>query len=170
MNWSELVKSEIEGAYRTAEKLMDLVDPGSLSWKPATGQNWMSTGQLLRHICDACGSEVKGFVAGDWGPTSAEATDTGLPPAEKLPTVGSVAEAKKLLDEDRKCALALVATAAEKRLDKDPAPAPWDPRKMPLGQRLLEVVRHLDIHRAQLFYYLKLQGKPVNTAHLWGMM
>jgi hypothetical protein len=24
-------------------------------------------------------------------------------------------------------------------------------------------------HAGQLFYYLKLQGKPVNTGHLWGM-
>jgi hypothetical protein len=31
------------------------------------------------------------------------------------------------------------------------------------------MVTHLDVHKSQLFYYLKLQGKPVNTAHLWGM-
>jgi hypothetical protein len=31
------------------------------------------------------------------------------------------------------------------------------------------MVGHLAQHKGQLFYYLKLQGKPVNTAHLWGM-
>jgi hypothetical protein len=28
---------------------------------------------------------------------------------------------------------------------------------------------HLTQHKGQLFYYLKLQGKPVNTGDLWGM-
>jgi hypothetical protein len=39
---------------------------------------------------------------------------------------------------------------------------------MILGQRLLQMVAHLAQHKAQLFYYLKLQGKPVHTGHLWG--
>lgn len=29
-------------------------------------------------------------------------------------------------------------------------------------------IHHLDRHKSQLFYYLKLQGQPVNTADLWG--
>jgi len=40
---------------------------------------------------------------------------------------------------------------------------------MPLGHRLLGMVGHLELHKAQLFYYLKLQGKPVNTMHMYGM-
>ena len=40
---------------------------------------------------------------------------------------------------------------------------------MRLGHRLLGMIGHLTQHKAQLFYYLKLQGKPVNTMHLWGM-
>jgi hypothetical protein len=31
------------------------------------------------------------------------------------------------------------------------------------------MVGHLNQHKGQLFYYLKLQGKDVNTMHLWGM-
>jgi len=38
-----------------------------------------------------------------------------------------------------------------------------------LGQRLLQMAYHLGSHKAQLFYYLKLQGVPVHTGHLWGM-
>ena len=45
--------------------------------------------------------------------------------------------------------------------------APWDPTEKLLGQHLLAMVDHLKIHRAQLFYYLKLLGKPVNTMDLW---
>jgi len=31
------------------------------------------------------------------------------------------------------------------------------------------MVSHLNAHKSQLFYYLKLMGKDVNTAHMWGM-
>jgi len=30
-------------------------------------------------------------------------------------------------------------------------------------------VNHLLSHKGQLFYYLKLQGREVNTMHLWGV-
>jgi hypothetical protein len=47
--------------------------------------------------------------------------------------------------------------------------APWDPNsRYALGRHLLQMVQHLDKHKSQLFYYLKLQGKPVNTGDLWG--
>ena len=51
----------------------------------------------------------------------------------------------------------------------DPAPAPWNPQPVQLGQQLLGMVNHLNQHKGQLFYYLKLQGKPVNTMHYYGM-
>jgi uncharacterized damage-inducible protein DinB len=33
---------------------------------------------------------------------------------------------------------------------------------------MLFMVEHLNQHKGQLFYYLKLQGKPVKTPDLWG--
>jgi hypothetical protein len=30
------------------------------------------------------------------------------------------------------------------------------------------MTQHLERHKSQLFYYLKLQGKKVNTVDLWG--
>ncbi len=169
MNWIELLKAELETAYNTAGRLMDMVDPGALGWKPPSGQNWMTMGQLLKHLTGACGSEMRGFVAGDWGPPAGETAESPLPPAEKMPAVASVAEAKKLLATDKKLTLEMLAKAGEQRLYEEPAPAPWDPARMCLGRRLLEVVRHLDTHKSQLFYYLKLQGKAVHTGHLWGL-
>ena len=47
MNWTELLKSEIEYNYSVTEGLLDLVDEGSLTWKPSSENNWMTTGQLL---------------------------------------------------------------------------------------------------------------------------
>ena len=50
MNWTELLRAEMEAVYRTTEHLMDLVDSTTLEWNPPNGQNWMTVGQLLRHI------------------------------------------------------------------------------------------------------------------------
>jgi uncharacterized damage-inducible protein DinB len=167
MNWTELLKAEIQSTYSVAEKLFDLVDDSALEWKPSTGSNWMSTGQLLRHMTEGCGAPFRAFITGDWGVP--EGTDlTELPPAERLSTIAGVAEAKRLLEADKRLALATLATCEEDELAHRPAPAPWDPTEMVLGYRLLQMVEHLKQHKGQLFYYLKLQGKPVSTPDLWG--
>ena len=174
MNWTELLKKEIEQAYQVTERLTDLVVDKELNWKPSTGTNWMTMGQLLMHITGSCGACCRGFVTGDWG--MPEGMDAGnmspgdmLPPAEKLPFVRSVAEAKRLLAEDKKVALEMLTKSGERDLVDRRVKAPWDPTDKMLGSCLLEMVGHLNLHKAQLFYYLKLQGKPVNTGHLWGM-
>jgi len=174
MDWTTLITKEIEANYKAAQGLLDHVDEDKLSWKPPTGSNWMTTGQLLRHMTDACGSTFKGFVTGDWGlPAGVDPSkmppEEMLPPADKLPAVASVAEAKKLLAEDRELALKMLKQSGEANLASKAAPAPWDPSDVKLGHRLLQMVGHLSQHKGQLFYYLKLQGKPVNTMHLWGM-
>jgi hypothetical protein len=172
MNWTELLRTEIEDMYKATNGLLDLVDEDQLDWKPSTGQNWMTVGQLLRHISDACGAPIRGFCTGDWGmPAEAEnaSAEEMLTPAETLPTVDSVSEARRLLAEDRQLALDMLAQAGEERLAEEACPAPWDPTPMLLGHRLLSMAYHLGSHKAQLFYYLKLQGKPVHTGHLWGM-
>lgn len=174
MNWTKMLNEEVEYAYAVSEKLMDRVKDGDLGWKPATGENWLTTGQLLMHMTNACGASLKGFVTGDWGmPEGMDMNEMSmedmLPPAEKFPAVGSVAEAKKLLAADKKIALEMIAKAGEEKLANAPTPAPWDPRDVNLGQRLMSMVHHLIAHKSQLFYYLKLRGEPVNTHHLWGM-
>ncbi|MFH1845806.1 MAG: DinB family protein [bacterium] len=173
--FSELLKTAIESAYRATNGLVDLVDDDMLTWKPETGENWMNVGQLLMHINSSCGACCKGFVTGDWGlPPDVNMTDLPpeemLPPAEKMPTVESVAQAREMLAADKEVALAMVAQAGEDDLNHKLTVAPWDPeREVPLGYHLLGMVNHLSQHKDQLFYYLKLQGKPVNTGHLWGM-
>jgi len=172
MNATDLIKAELADAYAVTQRLLDLVDEGSLDWKPASGDNWMSQGQLLHHLTNACGSGFKGFVTGDWGfpadfDPSAMSEEDMMPPAEKLPTVVSLVETRRLLAEDQALALACLAQVDEVELETRPAPAPWDGSTMMLGRRLLQMVQHLNQHKGQLFYYLKLQGKPVNTMHLW---
>lgn len=174
MNWTELLRKEIESTFAVTEGLLDLVDEEMLQWKPAAGSNWMTTGQLLKHITNACGCSMRGFVTGDWGlPEGVDINNLPpeemLPPAEKMPTVGNVAEAKQLLGEDMQLALTLLASCSEEELSTKKTTAPWDPAEVLLGHRLLQMVDHLKEHKAQLFYYLKLSGKPINTGNLWGM-
>ena len=126
------------------------------------------------HIAAACGQPIRGFITGDWGmPEGTDIEDLSpelmLPPAEKLPSLGSVREAKELLAKDKQLALDMLAECDEDKLAGQTASAPWDPTEMILGHRFLQMVAHLNQHKTQLFYYLKLQGKPVNTSHLWGM-
>ena len=171
MNWTELLKSEAEAAYTAADRLMSHVE-GDLDWKPQSGENWMTVSQLLKHITSACGQTCRGFVTGDWGmPEGVDPNnmppEAMIPPAEALPSTESVDAARAALEKDKALAMAMIEEAAD-RMD-EPTPAPWDPRPAPLGQQLLGMINHLNNHKAQLFYYLKLQGKPVNTMHYYGM-
>ena len=106
---------------------------------------------------------MKSFVTGDWElpegfDLSQIPPEEMLPPAEKLPTIESTAG-------DKKFALDMLATCSENDLANKTASAPWNPREMILGYRLLQMIDHLKQHKAQLFYYLKLQGKLVNTGN-----
>jgi uncharacterized damage-inducible protein DinB len=175
MRWKELLQAELENAYRVTAGLFDLVDDEALGWKPESGENWMTTGQLLMHIAAGNGPGFKGFVTGDWGlPEGMSLDDMApedmLPPAEKLPTVDSVAQAKELLAADKVQAYEVLASVPEEELASRQLAAPWNPGEtFALGRHLLHGIHHLQQHKGQLFYYLKLQGKPVNTEHLWGM-
>jgi len=62
MRLTDLLKQEAEANYATTVGLFKMVDPAKLSWKPATGKNWMTLGQVVQHCTNACGSGVKGFV------------------------------------------------------------------------------------------------------------
>jgi hypothetical protein len=175
MNWTELLESGVETAYPTSDALMAKLSDKELAWKPATGTNWMTVGQLLMHMTTACGFCCRGFVTGDWGmPPGMDIKDIPpeemIPPAEKMPTVDSVAEARKKLAEDKVLAMQMIEQAGEKDLSGKLLTAPWEPagKPKPLGQYLLGMILHLNGHKAQLFYYLKLMGKPVNTHDLWG--
>jgi len=173
VNWTQLLKEETESSFASAAKLIEKVDAGGLAWKPATGSNWMTVGQLLKHMSESCGAGCKGFVTGDWGlPEGKDMADLPpeemLPSAEKLPTVANVEEARKALRADKELALRMIAEAGEDALTNKITAAPWEPgKKGSLGSFLLMTIRHLDSHKSQLFYYLKLQGKPVNTGDLW---
>jgi len=169
MNWTELLESEVNATYHATLGLLDLVEDDTLDWKPATGDNWMTTGQLIEHLTIACGLCSVGFVTGEWPMPPDASPEDMMPPAEKMTSSPSVAAAREKLQKDRELALSMIAKAGESDLADKKVPAPWNPTPQPLGQQILSMVGHLAQHKAQLFYYLKLQGKPVHTGTMWGM-
>ena len=169
MNWTEFLQGEADAIYGAALGLMDLVDEDQLDWRPESGDNWMSTGQLLHHLTEACGHCCRCFLTGDWGMPEDMSEEDMLPPADRLPTTESVAAARAGLEADRATFDACVAEAGEERLGTEMHAAPWNPQERPLGLQFKHMLGHLEQHKGQLFYYLKLQGKPVHTGTLYGM-
>jgi hypothetical protein len=176
MNLSGLLRKQTEDVYKAVDGLATLVNDADLDWKPETGPNWMTTGQLLCHLQMACGLIAQCFVTGDWSALEKFETDesqrdpeTGMLPASAMPSVASVAAFREALAADRAAMLGAIDAAGEERLSSEPSAAPWDPTPRALAYSLQECLLHVGIHRAQLFYYLKLQGRDVNTAHMWGM-
>jgi len=174
MSLTNLLSSQIKDTYVATDALIALVDDGQLSWKPSQGGNWWTLGQLLRHITVSCGIWCKGFVTGEWedsGEVDMSAVPEGaaLPPAEAYRSIESVAAARAALEKDRAIALEMIEKAGEEALATKNAVAPWNPTPRTLGLRLLDMIRHLESHKAQLFFYLKLMGEPVHTGHLWGV-
>ena len=95
MRWTEFLTDEAERTYAITARLLDMVEPDRLTWKPENGLNWMTTGQLLQHLSNACGQPCKGLVTGDWGlpdgTTLEDLTPEEMTPsAENLPGVSSV--------------------------------------------------------------------------------
>ena len=174
MMWTQLLKAEVEGAFAAAAGLVKLVGPEDLAWKPATGTNWLTTAQLLQHLGNSCGAAFLGFITGEWkddsvSPDFDPAKEGPLPPAGKYVAVKSVDDALRRLEADRALALRMIDRAGEAALEEKKVAPPWGGPELALGRHLLMMIDHLKNHRSQLFYYLKLQGKPVGTMQLYGM-
>ena len=116
MQWTKLLPSMMNESFTIANSMMEMVNDDELNWKPTDGKNWMTVGQLLKHMTNSCGFCCNGFATGDWGmpngsgDTEQEHADM-LSPAEALPTVESVAEARELLGMDRKMAFSVIEQA-----------------------------------------------------------
>jgi len=175
MNWTDTLRARADLVYKAAHGLIEELDDADATWTPTGGTNWLNGGQLIRHITNACGNTANGFVTGkwmdgdhgmssDWKPSEAEQ----MPPARVYLSF-SQDEALAALAADHAAFLAAVAEAGEERLASERTSPPWGGPEMNLGGHLLTCIDHLQVHKAQLFYYLKMQGKPVGTEVLWGM-
>jgi uncharacterized damage-inducible protein DinB len=165
----QVLLDEAESTYAVTEKLFRRVSDSELSWKPTTGKNWMTISQLLMHCSSfGCGKAIQGFVTGDWGMPEQTGTEQHVPPATALPGVESVEHALDLLADDRRLALRCIGEVNEADLLTKQIIAPWGGPEASLFQQLSLMIAHLAQHKGQLFYYLKLMGKDLNTNDLWG--
>ncbi len=175
MTLKDVLREEADRIYDVTEKLIRRVDASELGWKPASGRNWMTTAQLIMHCSnESCGRAMQAFITGDFGlPEGTKFEDLppeqAMPPAEAMPAVSSVEQALQLLAADREIAHRTLADCDESLLLSQRSTAPWGGPGVSLFQHLLHMIDHLDQHKGQLFYYLKLMGKDVNTSDLWGM-
>ena len=70
---------------------------------------------------------------------------------------------------DRELAVEMVRSVGEMDLAGKMVTVPWNQTtERSLGHHFLHMIDHLASHKSQLFYYLKLMGKPVDTNTLWG--
>ncbi|MFH0992684.1 MAG: DinB family protein [bacterium] len=165
---------EAKTTYAITEKLFRRVTDADLLWKPTTGKNWMTLGQLLMHCANfGCGKAIQGFVKGDWGmPEAVEPVDLNaeqhVPPVAMLPSVENVKQALELLMNDRNLALRCIEETEEADLLARRFTAPWGGSEASLFQHLLLMIAHLAQHKGQLFYYLKLMENDLSTSDLWG--
>ncbi len=166
---TEVLAEDARKTYAALEGLVRRLSDGDLGWRPGQGDNWMTVGQLLMHCGSfGCGKAVRGFVTGEWPFEAAGEAADHLPAAAALPTVSRVQEALELLAEDRRLTFTGIAAAGEDDLLARRLVAPWGGRELSLFQHLLEMIQHLAQHKGQLFYYLKLMGRPVDSRDLWG--
>ncbi len=177
----QILLAQATATYDVTGRLFALVTDADLLWKPASGDNWMSVGQLLMH-CAAfgCGRAVAGFVTGDWvgaeepgeprrpGGDAAAAAAEHAPPASALPSVATVAEAVRLLAEDRRLTARCLEGVDAAALLMPASQPPWGGPVLSLFEQIQLMIAHLAQHKGQLFYYLKLMGREVGTADLWG--
>lgn len=174
MALTEVLLQEAARTYDVTENLFHRVTDADLSWAPASGTNWMTVGQLMMHCaCYSCGKAVRGFVHGDWGLPGEKKpeemrSEEHVPPGQALPSVTSTAQALNLLRSDRSLTMECIAEAGEDALLARQVTPPWGGQERTLFQNLLEMIAHLAQHKGQLFYYLKLMGRDVNTTDLWG--
>ncbi len=160
---------EAQTTYTVTEHLFRRVADPDLSWKPSTGNNWMTVGQLLMHCASyGCGKAVRGFVTNHWDTEEGNEATDHVPAAKALPSVASVEEALDLLSSDRTLTLQCLERASASDLLTKKIKAPWGGPDLTLFQHLSLMIRHLEQHKGQLFYYLKLMDRDVNTRDLWG--
>ncbi len=170
MKIKDLLKSDADVVYGATEKLFALFDDAQLDWKPESGKNWMTAGQCILHCTNACGHIAQMFVSGDWGmPEEGYDESEMLPGAQTMPSANSISEALSKLAKDKESFIAAIDSTKEEDLLNKLSTAPWGGPERPLAGHMNSCIAHLETHKAQLFYYLKLQGKEVNTMQLWGV-
>jgi hypothetical protein len=145
-------------AFRPAESMLKKVPSDKLDWKP--GPNFMSLGQLICHLGDGIGSELRMAITNSW-PKPEEMGDA----MKSMPSC-SVEQALAKLEKDKAALKEILAGISEDEFASKIISVPWG-WKANVEKMALDFREHFVNHKMQLFTYLKLLGFPVNTETLY---
>jgi hypothetical protein len=143
-------------AFRPAESLLKMVPADKLDWKP--GDNFMTLGQLICHLGDGIGTELRMLINNSWP----QMDGTDHPP---MPSCGAE-EALAKLEKDKTTLKEVFADVSEEDFANKIVKVPWGWENK-LEFMALDFREHFVNHKMQLFTYLKLLGFPVNTQTLY---
>jgi len=145
-------------AFKPAEKMLKMVPEDKLDWKP--GPTFMTTGQLICHLCDGIGTELRMAIDNSW-PKPEEMAE-----AMKQSPSCTVQEALAKLEKDKSTLRQILAGLTEEEFANKTVSVPWG-WKSTVEKMALDFREHFTNHKMQLFTYLKLLGFPVNTETLY---
>jgi hypothetical protein len=115
MTLTEVLLAEAEANYAITESLFRRVADDELPWTPATGQSWMTVGQLLMHCASFGCVRPFGGCRGDWGLPQVQCrrpdSRSPRPPPAALPSVARCQQALELLADDRDLTVAITVTS-----------------------------------------------------------
>ena len=145
-------------AFKPAEKMLKMVPEDKLDWKP--GPTFMTIGQLICHLCDGIGTELRMAIDNSW-PKPEEMEEA----MRQIPSC-SVKEALARLEKDKSTLRHILAGLTEEEFANKIVSVPWG-WKSKLEKMSLDFREHFINHKMQLFLYLKLLGFSVNTETLY---
>lgn len=145
-------------AYKPAEAMLKMVPPDKLDWKP--GPSFMTMGQLICHLGDGIGAELRMAIGNSW-PKMEEMAES----MKQMPSC-SIQEALSKLEQDKSTLKEILDGVSEADFAGKILSVPWG-WKSNMEKMALDFREHFINHKMQLFTYLKLLGLPVNTETLY---
>jgi hypothetical protein len=143
-------------SFRPTEAMLKMVPADKLDWKP--GPSFMTLGQLICHLSDGIGTELRMAVTNAW--PKPEDVKQG-----QMPSCG-VQEALDKLEKDKTTLQEVLSGISEEDFANKVISVPWG-WKSRTEKMALDFREHFTNHKMQLFTYLKLLGFPVNTETLY---
>jgi uncharacterized damage-inducible protein DinB len=145
-------------AFKPAETMLKMVPADKLDWKP--GPTFMSFGQLICHLSEGIGSELRMALTNSW--PKMEGEPSSPPPHPSC----SVEEALAKLEKDKTALREILDGVTEEEFNNKVISVPWGWQNK-MERMALDFRDHFVHHKMQLFTYLKLLGFPVNTQTLY---
>lgn len=131
-----------------------------LNYRPRS--DMMSTGQVIHHLAEGVGETLKMTVNNSWP----NMPNGGMLTLEQMPTIPSIDAAIAMLNKDGAATSDYLSTIPEEQFANNVYGTPWGAQGK-LWRLALHYLQHMQMHKMQLFQYLRIQGLPINTMDLY---